>query len=263
MLSGAIIISSCEQDPPDPTLVKAWSNFTLTTSNESTPRPGRTETGTFTLELYSDNTVKYTAVINNLLAGDALIAGHIHSGDAVTDGPIILNLNPVFVSGTSSGTVAITSTLADSLRNTPVYVNFHSNNFPAGLVRAQLDKTIDVAYTIALSGANEVPPSGSLAVGTAQLRLMTDKTLHYKITVTGLNTLVDGTLTLAHVHRAAVGVNGPTFIDLVVPADATAFGQSKSVVLTDPQIASLKNDQIYVNVHSTTKPGGLIRGQIR
>ncbi|WP_367890794.1 CHRD domain-containing protein, partial [Ferruginibacter sp.] len=37
----------------------------------------------------------------------------------------------------------------------------------------------------------------------------------------------------------------------------------KVTALTDDLYASLKTDAIYVNAHSTSKPGGLIRGQIR
>ena len=260
-LACFIIISSCKKKTVNPNLLKSWSNFTLSPQFENPAPAGRTETGAVTIELYDNNTVKWSATINNLLAGDAITGGHIHAGDAVTNGPVILNFNPSFVSGQASGTVSISQTLADSLKTIPIYANFHSTAFPGGLIRAQLDKTIDVSYEVNLAGTNEVPAVVTTSTGKALLRLMTDKTLYYKVSVSPVDP--GDALTVSHIHKAATGVNGSVFINLIVPADATAFGTARSLVLDDAQILSLKTDAVYVNVHSTLRPGGLVRGQIR
>lgn len=262
ILAGAIIVSSCKKNTVPANLIKAWSNFALKTQYENPAPPGRTETGTITIELYDNNTVKWSATIVGLLAGDPIIGGHIHAGDAVTNGPIIVNFNPSFsAAGTASGEVSISATLADSLKTIPIYINFHSTAFPGGLIRAQLDKIIDVAYEVNLAGTNEVPSVVTTSTGKAYLRLMSDKTLYSKVSVSPVD--VGDALTVSHVHKAATGVNGAVFINLIVPADATAFGTTRTLLLDDAQILSLKNDAVYVNAHSIIRPGGLVRGQIR
>jgi hypothetical protein len=81
--------------------------------------------------------------------------------------------------------------------------------------------------------------------------------------------------TLSHIHRAGAGVNGPVIINFATAAaqiplgrtsgsstiaaqQASAFAASDLVAL---QTASTANG-FYVNVHSTTFPGGEIRGQL-
>lgn len=261
-LACIFIISSCKKKTVNANLVRSWTNFTMSPQYENPAPAGRTETGSITVELYDNNTVKWSAQINSLLAGDVITGGHIHAGDAATNGPVILNFNPVFsVYGQASGTISISQSLADSLKTIPIYANFHSTAFPGGLIRTQLDKIIDVSYEVNLLGSNEVPAVVTTSTGKALLRLMTDKTLYYKVSVSPVDP--GDALTISHIHKAATGVNGSVIINLIVPADATAFGTARSIVLDDAQILSLKTDAIYVNVHSTIRPGGLVRGQIR
>ena len=261
-LTAIMFFYSCKKTVAPANLVASWTNFALKTTYENPAPAGRTETGTITIELYDDNTVKWSATIVGLTAGDVITGGHIHAGDATTNGPVIVNFNPSFsATGTASGSVSISSTLADSLKTKPIYVNFHSTAFPGGLIRAQLDKTIDVAFEVNLTGGAEVPAVVTTATGKALLRLMSDKTLYYKVTVSNLEAA--DALAVSHIHKAAAGVNGSVFINLIAPADATQFGLAKSIVLDDTQILSLKTDAIYVNAHSTMRPGGVVRGQIR
>lgn len=257
-----IFFFSCKKNnssSPSATVVKQWT-VPMSATYEAPAPAGRSETGTATLTLYADNSFKYDVKINNLKSGDAIVAGHLHYGDPVTSGPIILPLNPTFVYGSASGTVMIPrSTLVDSIKNGTVYINFHSTQVPTGLIRGQLDKTIDFATDVAMIGANENPPVTTTATGTAYLRLTTDKTLYSKVVVQNLE--AGDTFTASHVHKGAVGVNGSIIINLAL--SLPDFGITKINILDDPTIASLKNDAVYVNAHTVNHPSGIIRGQIR
>ncbi|MDX2046130.1 MAG: CHRD domain-containing protein [Chitinophagaceae bacterium] len=262
LLLTASIFFACKKNktaPPAATLVKQWQ-LTLNTAFENPAPAGRTETGTATVELYDDNSLKYQITVNSLAAGDALTAAHIHWGDPVTNGPVIVNFSPVFTNNAASGTLTgLRQTLIDSLQTGATYVNVHSTQLPGGLVRAQMDKTMDFAITVALNGANEVPANTSTATGVALIRLMSDKTLYSKVTVTNLE--ANDTLTAAHIHTAATGVNGPVLQGLC--AADTDFGVNKNFALDDAKVTSVKTAAVYVNVHSKRKPAGIIRGQIR
>ncbi len=257
-----VLLFACSKDDetPPPSVVKHW-DIVLNTKFENPAPAGRTETGTAALDLYSDNSFKYNIAVTGLAAGDALTASHIHFGDAATNGPVILNFNPAFTNNAATATITgVRQTLVDSILNGTVYVNVHSTQFPGGLVRGQMDKTIDYAVDVALTGAAEVPAVTTTASGIALLRLMTDKTLYSKITVTGVE--ATDAMTVAHIHGpAAAGVNAAVLQGLC--ANAADFGVVKTNTLSDANVTALKTANVYVNAHSTLFPGGKIRGQIR
>jgi CHRD domain len=142
-----------------------------------------------------------------------------------------------------------------------LYVNVHSTQVGSGLVRAQINSTVQWAQDVALSGANEVPAVTTTATGTARFRLTTDGKLYYRVTVTGL-TAGDGNLTAAHIHNGAVGVNGSVLVGLA--SSAADFGVDKQIQLTDVQKTAIDGTgALYVNAHSSVFTAGIVRGQIR
>ena len=263
-LISVLAFQSCKKSStPAATIVKQWTAVAISPTFENPAPPGRSETGTADIILYSDFTLHYSATMSSLAGGDAIVAGHIHIGDPVTNGPIIVPLNPTFAANgstlTASGTVTISSTLADSLQNQPIYINFHSTAFPGGLMRGQMDKVIDFATDAILVGSNEVPSVTTTATGKAYLRITTDKILYSKVIVSNLEST--DVLSAAHIHKAVAGVNGTIIQGLC--SGAVEFNTSKATPLSDALITSIKSDPIYVNAHSTAHPGGLIRGQVR
>jgi hypothetical protein len=64
--------------------------------------------------------------------------------------------------------------------------------------------------------------------------------------------------TLSHIHTAPGAISGP------VTAALTPFSthMTGTVTLTSQNVTDLQSGRLYVNVHSTTFPGGEIRGQI-
>jgi hypothetical protein len=224
------LVSSCKHDKGvAPTSVKAWSALPLKAVFETPAPPGRNEEGDANLELFSDNSLKYDFHIHNLSPSDALNAAHIHVGDAVTAGPVFINLNPTFSGPGATGTVTnLRAGQVDTLLHMPVYINVHSNQVPNGLVRSQMEKTVSFAMDIALSSNNETPAFTSTCTGLALLRLAGDSLIS-KVTFTGME--AGDTMIVSHIHRGATGVAGPVRIFLAF--NNADFGLTKTIFLPD------------------------------
>jgi len=110
------------------------------------------------------------------------------------------------------------------------------------------------AGKVALSGANEVPPNRSDATGTSAIVIGADKSVGGSVWVSGMMP------TAAHVHLAAAGKNGPVIVPLTKSGDS--WVPAATAKLTDAQYASYLAGDLYVNVHSSTFPGGEVRGQL-
>lgn len=265
--ASLFVLNACTKDDnenPDPgpgpaTSVKKW-DIPLSAAYEVPAPTGRTETGTASLELMSDNSLRYTINVPTVTAGDSLTMAHLHAGDVVTSGPVILDLHPTFVNGTYSDTITgISQSLADSIQNGAVYLNVHSRDFPEGLIRGQLDKTIDFAADVNMTGANVVPAVTTTAEGNSYFRLTSDKVLYSSIAVD--NVEAGDSVTTAGLYLGGADANGTLFQQF---ADSYAdFGVTKTDTLTDEQITQLKNDPVYVSAASKNQANGLVRGQIR
>lgn len=143
-----------------------------------------------------------------------------------------------------------------------------------------------ITFTTTLSGALEVPPSGSPGTGSAFVVLdTTAQTLFVDVTFSGLI----GTTTASHIHcclaspfvNANVGVatQVPTFTNLPLGVTSGSFTQLldlTSAASYNPAfiaaeggtvagaemalIAGMENGETYLNIHTTAFPGGEIRG---
>lgn len=110
--------------------------------------------------------------------------------------------------------------------------------------------------TVALSGANEVPPVTTPASGTATVTIRPDHTVSVKVSATGMSA------TASHIHQGAASANGPVIVPFTKTADNT-FVAPDGAKLTDAQYDAYKAGGLYVNVHSAAYPGGEIRGQLK
>jgi len=257
----AIVFQNCKHDSDNgPTTVKKWE-VEIKAINEVPAVGGRNEEGEATIELLSDNSLKYNIHIHNLSASDALNNAHIHTGDAGTSGPVFIPFNPTFIGAGTTGVVTgLRQGQVDTLLSKPVYVNVHSTQAPAGLARGQMDKEVVFAMDIPLLGSNEVPPVSTTATGLAILRLTNDKVLYSKVTVNNLEN--NDTLTVAHIHPGATGINGSPLIFLC--NSLADFGVLKiSDPLIDANYNMLLTAPMYANAHSRRHGAGLVRGQIR
>ncbi len=90
----------------------------------------------------------------------------------------------------------------------------------------------------------------------------------YDMTTNELNISVNynnitSNLTLAHIHDGAAGLNGPVVFNLSPPTgNTTGNFNAGPFVLTAQQETKLLNGELYVNLHSTSCPSGVIRDQI-
>lgn len=124
-------------------------------------------------------------------------------------------------------------------------------------------------YTCALTGTSEVPANASPATGSATVILdVTQTQLSISVQFANLTTAY----TASHIHGPApVGTNAAVKWGFVgLPAGWVFSNANRDGVLTNfavagvtaTDVANLNAGLFYVNVHSTTFPGGEIRGQL-
>ncbi len=200
-------------------------------------------------------TKRFTARVT--LTGMTATAAHIHNGAIGSNGPVIFPLSET-VAGSGIWAAAADATLTDAqialLSAGSLYFNAHSTALPGGQVRGQIARNIRYA---SLSGAQENPPTPSTASGTGILVVdPLTRVASGSITITGM------TATAAHIHLGVTGVNGPVIVPLT-DAGGGVFNVPAAAVLTADQFRAYKQGELYFNAHSTTNPGGEIRGQIR
>src|SRR6185436_14756826 len=111
------------------------------------------------------------------------------------------------------------------------------------------------AMKVDLTGAQEVPPANTQGAGSGSFRVASDGAISGSVTTTG----VQGTM--AHIHQAAKGQNGPVIVPLTKNGDTYSVPEGKK--LTQAQMDALKAGNLYVNVHSDKNKGGEIRAQLQ
>ena len=114
-----------------------------------------------------------------------------------------------------------------------------------------------ITVNVTAVGAQENPPVSGPGYAITRFTFNTDtKRLDYVVTVNGVS---ESFVTAAHIHRGATGVNGP----IVHALSLVPFTQiAGSITLSDADVRDLEAGNFYVNVHSSTNPGGFARGQI-
>jgi len=111
------------------------------------------------------------------------------------------------------------------------------------------------AIKVSLGGGESVPPLSVPGSGSGSFRVAEDGT------ITGSVSTKDVEGTMAHIHRAAKGANGP----VIVPLDKkdNTYTVPAGRKLTPAQIEDLKAGNLYVNVHTNRNKGGEVRGQLQ
>ena len=131
-------------------------------------------------------------------------------------------------------------------------------------------------FLATLTGASVIPANASASTGSITFEAVRDSTLAFSLSVSNMSGI-----TQAHLHTAAVGVNGATLVWLL-PVNGTA-AQPASVELSgviaigdvdptwvrgtprltmDSVKTLLRAGRLYVDVHSSTFVNGEIRGQV-
>jgi hypothetical protein len=126
----------------------------------------------------------------------------------------------------------------------------------------------DARLTATLTGSHEVPPNNSKAEGSAVITLV-GRRLTYTITGSGLSAPV----ILGNIHVGSPGTVGPIIVPFTIAGQAGTIA-SGEVDLSQPvsyNTLTLSGDSLralvvngytYVNLFTSSYPGGEIRGQI-
>ena len=109
---------------------------------------------------------------------------------------------------------------------------------------------------VALSGSQEVPPVSTQASANGTISVGADLAISGSVSTTG----VEGTM--AHIHKAPAGQNGPVVVPMVKTAD-NIWSIPAGAKLTEAQFQDLKDGNLYINVHSAAHKGGEVRGQLK
>ena len=109
---------------------------------------------------------------------------------------------------------------------------------------------------VTLTGSQEVPPVMTSASGVGAIMVAPDGSVSGTITTNG----VEGTM--AHIHEAPMGQNGPVIVPFSKTAD-NVWSAPAGAKLTEAQLQSLKSGNLYLNVHSATNKAGEIRAQLK
>jgi hypothetical protein len=114
--------------------------------------------------------------------------------------------------------------------------------------------------TVALTGAQQVPPVTTSASGTAKLTFdPTTRVLTWTITYSDLSSPA----TMAHFHGPAeAGKNAGVKVWISKKGEAVSSPITGTTTLSEADAKEFMAGQWYVNVHSNNHPGGEIRGQV-
>lgn len=115
-------------------------------------------------------------------------------------------------------------------------------------------------YVATMNGAQENPPVPSPAVGNGTATLNAAQTsFTFTVNYTGLL----GTVAANHIHRGAVGVNGPVIFPINQNIGSTSGTLTGTWAIPAAEVVNLNNGLLYFNIHTApTYGGGEIRGQI-
>lgn len=108
---------------------------------------------------------------------------------------------------------------------------------------------------VTLTGSTVVPPVVTTANGTGQFTVSPDHKIIGSIKVFGL------VPTMAHIHEAAIGKNGPPIITLGKTAD-DSYAVPPNTKLSEAQYSNLMAGNLYVHVHTAKHPDGELRAQL-
>ncbi len=129
-----------------------------------------------------------------------------------------------------------------------------------GAVGVQGAAALQPPLTATMDGSAEVPgPGVEGAIGSAAVTVdQASNTVCYALHVVNLGQQP----TAAHIHRGAVGVEGPVVVTLTPPTDGNSSGCVAGVDNATVMDLVQNPADFYVNVHTPDYPAGAARGQL-
>lgn len=179
-------------------------------------------------------------------------AAHIHRAPRGVNGGVIFPF-PNAASPITGTWMNLTPQDVQDLMAAGLYVNVHSTAFPGGEIRGQIIRGL-TSFAFGADGSQENPPTPSQASGECVGVIAVDESafdLRCEHTVQSP--------TAAHIHRAPRGVNGGVIFPLGDPASPIERTWDNPGA---QNLADMRAEGLYVNIHTAAFPGGEIRGQI-
>lgn len=218
-------------------------------------------TGLASFNLSLDNYKLEARVAIDGLTGP-ITGAHLHQAMPGMDGDVVINLTDLIEGNTIEGVIieGLNADFIDALKNGEIYINIHTDEYPAGEIRGQLSLQTGLVFDSWLNTDQEVtPPMGSEAAGLATLHLNSNlDTLYYSVQASGLSGAVDA----AHIHMGAPGEDGAVIVGLMTDGTSMFSGTIAGENLSIDLIHALLNGGSYINVHTEMNPAGEIRGQV-
>lgn len=232
--------------------------------------------GVVQAEYLGDTLITYGTFADLESAVDTDIAGgaHLHAASAGLNGPIAFELDLNLGAGSTAGVFPAASNQfllnqeqEDALLARGLYVNIHTMGHPGGELRGQLLPEAQAVFTGVLGGIFEAPTVYTTAVGGVKAELRGNE-LVVSGAFDGLSSPVNtGIAGGAHLHLGYTGENGGITENLTFTLDddmqgGTFAAADNTFELSDEQVASLLDRNIYVNIHTENFAGGELRGQL-
>ncbi|MEP7702776.1 CHRD domain-containing protein [Paraglaciecola sp. 25GB23A] len=236
----------------------ANKTFTVNLSgDQEVPMVMTDSSATATVQI--DETLPSFSITLDASMVDGATAAHVHAGTIGMNGGVAY---PLINQGDGTFTLAATDLTQASLaalESGQWYLNVHTPSNPGGEVRGQIVPATTAVVTFMLSGAQEVPPVVSDAMGYGYALF---NTLNNGVTLNVVTTGVEDA-TMAHIHTGFAGVSGGVLVPLVQNADdVNQWSSGGELVLEDATAMLLLSGGHYVNIHTPANPGGELRGQI-
>lgn len=220
---------------------------------------------------------------------------HIHTGAAGVNGAVVINTSLAATNtdaqNVTSGTVrrrvdvnsgaALTALQGIWANPANYYLNIHTTAFPGGVMRGQLEPTARNTYQILMDPDQEIPfVTGLEADATATVTVYSNRNaagaLSSATVVFDVTYEFPGSTTFTglHIHSGVPGVAGPVVINTGIGGTATVTDADGVGNIYRPVDVSALNPTAlaavqglltnppayYINLHTTTNPGGAVRG---
>lgn len=241
-----------------------------------TPAVDANGTGMLILEVSGNSATAMGAFTDLDTDFDGNIAGgaHLHNGLAGSNGGIAVELKATVAADLRNGsfealdnTFGVSNDLLMALRDRMLYANIHTTGNASGEIRGQVMPLANAYFHTTLAGVNEAMPVISNGTGSLKLELNGDQ-----LTCTGSFASLDGEFDAniaggSHIHIGEPGAGGGIVLELDANVNADLqsgayLAENNTFTLTSDQIASLRNGELYANIHTSLEAAGEVRGQI-